>query len=64
MGVGSERREVLEAGGEPKHVSINKSYLNILEYYFLSSIRIARSGAWILTVSTDSPITRPKESRI
>ena len=29
----------------------------------LSSIEILSSGAWILTVSTDSPMTRPMESR-
>jgi hypothetical protein len=28
----------------------------------LFSIEILSSGAWILTVSTDSPITRPRES--
>jgi len=27
-------------------------------------MRMASSGAWILTVSTDSPITLPRESRI
>ena len=40
------------------------TYIYSVNVYCFGSMRIASSGAWMLTVSTDSPTTFPRLSRI
>ena len=48
---------------KPPKAGAEFEFIGASDHSPLSSIEILSSGAWILTVSTDSPMTRPMESR-